>query len=95
MAIRLLADTGTYVAFGACPTDSEIKIDPFELYYRDLKLIGSYALEKTVSKSIAMIKGGIDLKPLIGRIISLDEMPEVFKDFVAGKTNNKIIVKFN
>lgn len=95
MAIRLLADTGTYVAFGACPTDSEIKINPFELYYRDLKLIGSYALEKTMSQSIAMIKGGIDLKPLIGRIISLDEMPEVFKDFVAGKMNNKIIVKFN
>ena len=95
MAIRLLADTGTYVAFGACPTESEMKINPFDLYYRDLKLIGSYALEKTMSQSIAMIKRGIDLKRLIGRIITMDEMPEVFEAFVEGKTNNKIIVSFD
>ena len=72
-----------------------MKINPFDLYYRDLKLIGSYALEKTMSQSIAMIKGGIDLKPLIGRIITMDEMPEVFEAFVEGKTNNKIIVRFD
>lgn len=95
MAIHLLADTGTYVAFGACPTKSEIKINPFELYYRDLKLIGSYALEKTMPQSIAMINGGINLKPLIGQVITIDEMPKVFGDFVAGKTSNKIIVKFD
>ena len=95
MAIKLLADTGTYIAFGACPTNSEIKINPFELYYRDLKLIGSYALEKTMPQSIAMINGGINLKPLIGQVITLDEMPKVFADFVAGKTSNKIIVKFD
>ena len=95
MAIKLLADTGTYIAFGACPTDSEIKINPFEIYYRDLKIMGSYALEKTMPQSIAMLKGGLDLQPLIGQIISLDEMPGVFADFVAGKTSNKIIVKFD
>lgn len=95
MAVRLLADTGTYVAFGACPTDSEIRINPFDIYYRDLKIIGSYALQKTMPQSIAMINGGLDLKPLIGQIFSVDELPEKFADFVAGKTSNKMIVKFD
>ncbi|MDO4275612.1 MAG: zinc-dependent alcohol dehydrogenase family protein [Eubacteriales bacterium] len=95
MAVKLLADTGTYVAFGVCPTDSEIKINPFDIYYRDLKIIGSYALQKTMPQSISMINGGLDLKPLIGQVISLEEMPEKFADFVAGKTSNKIIVKFS
>lgn len=95
MAVKLLADTGTYVAFGVCPTDSEIRVNPFEIYYRDLKIIGSYALEKTMPQAISMLNGGLDLKPLIGKVISIEEMPEVFADFVAGKTSNKIIVKFD
>lgn len=95
MAIKLLADTGTYIAFGVCPTDSEIKVNPFDIYYRDLKIIGSYALEKTMPQAVSMIKGGLNLEPLIGKVISIDEMPEKFGEFVAGKTSNKIIVKFD
>lgn len=94
MAIKLLANTGTYVAFGVCPTNSEIKINPFDVYYRDLKIIGSYALEKTMPQSIAMINGGLPVRSLIGEIISIEEIPKKFADFVAGKTSNKIIVKF-
>lgn len=94
-AIRRVAVTGTFLAFGACPTESSIRINPFELYYRDLNLVGSYALQKTMPQSIAMLReGGLDLRPLIGEVISLEEMPERFAAFVAGKTNNKIIVEF-
>jgi len=95
-AIPMLADTGTFLAFGACPIESSIKINPYEIYHRDLKLIGSYALEKTMPQSISMIgEGGFDLSPLIGQVISFDEMPTKFNEFVNGKTNNKIIVKFD
>jgi len=94
-AIPHLANTGTFIAFGACPEKSSITINPFDLFYRDWKLIGSYALEKNMPQSIAMLsEGGIDLSPLVGKIITLDEMPEAFTAFCEGKTNNKIIVKF-
>lgn len=95
-AIRRVMVTGTFLAFGACPTESSIKINPFELYYRDLNLVGSYALQKTMPQSIAMLReGGLDLGPLVGDVITLDEMPDRFAAFVAGKTNNKIIVEFS
>jgi len=32
--------------------------------------------------------------PLVGEVISIDNLPAKFADFVNGKTNNKIIVKF-
>ncbi len=94
-AIPLLANTGTYIAFGACPVNSAITINPFDLYYRDLRLIGSYALQKTMPQAIAMLKGGINLKPLVGRTVSLTEMPEAFADFCAGRAVNKTIVTFD
>ncbi len=94
-AIPLLIQYGTYIAFGVCPMDSKITINPFDLYYKEWRLIGSYALQKNMGQSVAMLREGkMDLTPLIGEIITIDQMPERFADFVAGKTNNKIIVKF-
>ncbi len=93
--IPMLANMGAFVTFGAYPLNSSIRVDPQQIYFRDLKIIGSYALQKTMQQSIAMIREKkIDLQQLIGRCISLDEMPEVFGQFCEGKTTNKTIVKF-
>ena len=95
-AITLLSDSGIFIGFGACPVKSSISINPFDLYYHDWKLIGSYALEKTLPQALAIISSGkLDLLPLVCEQISLDEMPGKFKDFVSGLTNNKIIVCFD
>lgn len=91
-AIPLTAKTGTFLAFGACPVESSVKINPFDLYYRDWKLVGSYALEKTLGQSLSLLEAGLDLSKLIGATITLDDMPRWFDDFVEGRTNNKIIV---
>lgn len=92
MAIPLTSVTGTFLAFGACPVESSVRINPFDLYHRDWKLVGSYALEKTMPQSLSMLRGGLDLSPLIGKTISLDEMPRYFDAFLSGRTSNKIIV---
>ena len=38
--------------------------------------------------------GAIDLRPLVGKVVSLDEAPDLYRDFADGKTNNKLIVSF-
>lgn len=94
-AILYLAKTGIFLCFGACPTKSSITINPFDLYYNDWKFVGSYALQKSMPQSIAMLsEGKMDLSSLIGKTITLDEMPEQFMAFCEGKTSNKIIVVF-
>ncbi|WP_149301954.1 hypothetical protein [[Clostridium] hylemonae] len=66
------------------------------MYYRDLKIIGSYALQKTMQQSIEMIGAQkVDLRPLVGEVITLDEMPEAFGRFMEGKTEKKTIVAFD
>ena len=96
MGLRLVACAGTFVAFGACPPDSQITVNPFDVYYKDLRIIGSYALQKNMGQAIRMLReSGMDLSPLVGQRIPLREMPRVFDDFVRGRTNNKIIVTFD
>lgn len=94
-AIPLLAKTGTFVCFGVCPADSSIRINPFDFYDRDWKLIGNNSLIKTMPQALDMLRGGLDLSPLIGGVITLEQVPEWFADFSAGKTSGKIIVKFS
>lgn len=95
MGIRLLKYSGKMVVFGACPTGSAITVDPFDIYFRDLTIIGSYALEKTLGQSLAMMQSGaLDLRPLVGRIASIEEAPQVYRDFAAGKTRGKQIISF-
>jgi 2-desacetyl-2-hydroxyethyl bacteriochlorophyllide A dehydrogenase len=94
-AIPYLAKTGIFLCFGACPIKSSITINPFDLYYNEWKFVGSYALQKTMPQAIAMLsEGKLDLAPLIGKTITLDEMPEQFIAFCEGKTSNKTIVVF-
>lgn len=93
MGIKMVKYSGKMIVFGACPVGSEASIDPFDIYFRDIQIIGSYALEKTLGQAIAMLESGsIDLRPLVGRVVSLEESPQVFEDFAAGKTSNKLIV---
>lgn len=93
--IPMLADTGTFVAFGAYPLQSRIQADPQQIYYRDLKIVGSYALQKTMQQAIDMIQEGkVPLRQLVGRELVPEEMPEVLKLFMEGKTVNKSVVTF-
>lgn len=93
--IKLVKYAGKMIVFGACPVGSKATIDPFDIYFRDIQIIGSYALEKTLGQSIAMLKSGaLNLKPLVGKVFPIDEAVEMFEDFAAGRTSNKLIVSF-
>ena len=95
MGIRLVKYSGKMIVFGACPTGSEITIDPFDIYFRDIQIIGSYALEKTLGQAVKMLESGaLDLRPLVGKVVGLEEAPELYREFVDGKTSNKLIVRF-
>lgn len=95
MGLRHVRYAGKMIVFGACPVGSAITIDPFDVYFRDIQIIGSYALEKTLGQALAMLQSGaLDLRPLIGQIVGIEEAPQLFQDFVDGKTSNKLIVQF-
>ena len=55
-AIKWLHCGGKMLVFGCCPKDSSIKIDPHEVYARELKIIGSHINPFTFPKAIQLVK---------------------------------------
>ncbi|MEP0072663.1 MAG: alcohol dehydrogenase catalytic domain-containing protein [Marinomonas sp.] len=54
--IPLTNSGGTVLFYGVCPQSAEIKISPFEVFRRQLKIVGSHSLNKNIPESIAVLK---------------------------------------
>lgn len=72
-AIRLLADGGTLVPFGVCPPGSQISLDPFEIYRRQLRIIGSFSLNRGIPEALRILqRSDFPLQELITTRFALD-----------------------
>jgi D-arabinitol dehydrogenase (NADP+) len=68
---------GTIWVFGVAPHDARISISPYELFRRDLSLVGSFAVNKTFQEAISLIESGaVDLAPLVSHVLPLAEFDE-------------------
>ena len=86
---------GTLLLFGVCPNDSQIAINPYEVFKRDLTILGSFALRKTFPEAIALLKSGkIQVDALTARNLELDDLPEAIAAFAAGVLPGKSMVVF-
>jgi 2-desacetyl-2-hydroxyethyl bacteriochlorophyllide A dehydrogenase len=72
---------GKLLLFGVCPEDAKISISPFEIYRRDLSVIGTFALRYSFDPALELIRNGVvQVKPLLRPMLSLDEIPALFED---------------
>lgn len=91
-AVAYVKDMGTLLLFGVCPNESRISINPYEVFKRELTILGSFALRKTFEQAIRLVAGNrVNLDPLVGAKVTLDEMPRYMEDFSAGKTYMKTV----
>jgi 2-desacetyl-2-hydroxyethyl bacteriochlorophyllide A dehydrogenase len=94
-AVAHVKNSGTMLIFGVCPPETKINISPYEIYKRDLKIIGSFALKKTFQPAINLIKNQmIDVSVISGDQITLKELPRQMDKLVTGKTAMKTIIIF-
>jgi len=67
---------GKLLLFGVCPSGVKVAISPFEVYRRDLEIIGTFALCYTFDAALALLRNRvIQVKPLIRPMLSLDDVP--------------------
>lgn len=65
---------GKIWVFGVTPMGSSVKFPSYEVFRRDLKIIGSFAVNRTFPQSIALIRSGAVLvEPLISHQLPLAE----------------------
>ncbi len=75
---RLAKAGGTVVILGVLPQGEKVEIEPFDILFRELRVLGSFINPFTHRRAADLVaSGAIQIDKLISRRISLDEAPDV------------------
>lgn len=75
------ANGGTALFFGVCPQAARIEIPPFEVFRRQLSLVGSHSLNHNIPQALDALRAfDGDLSRLVSHSVSMEEMQGVFTD---------------
>jgi L-iditol 2-dehydrogenase len=78
MAPRLTRSGGRVVILGVMPQGAQARIEPFDLLFREVRILHSFINPFTQTRAATMLtKGQIKVAPLISRIIPLSEAAKV------------------
>ena len=76
MAPRLTRSGGRVVILGVLPQGETVRIEPFDLLFREIRLLHSFINPFTQARAAAMLTTGkVQVAPLISRVIPLSEAP--------------------
>lgn len=85
---------GKLWVFGVAPGDATARFSPFEIFRKDLKVIGSFALNKTFLPAIALIESGaLTLEPIVSHALSVREAARGFE--LAERDPRRMKVQFD
>jgi threonine dehydrogenase-like Zn-dependent dehydrogenase len=75
---RLAKAGGTVVILGVMPQGAKVQIEPFDILFRELRVLGSFINPFVHRRAADLVaSGAINVEKLISRRVSLDEAPEV------------------
>jgi D-arabinitol dehydrogenase (NADP+) len=76
-AFRYLRPRGKLWVFGVVPPDKQVRFVPYDIFRKDLTIIGSFAVNRTFHESIALIQSGaIQVQPLVSHQFALADFCE-------------------
>jgi 2-desacetyl-2-hydroxyethyl bacteriochlorophyllide A dehydrogenase len=76
-AIGFARPRGKIWVFGVAPRDARTTFVPYDVFRKDLTIIGSFAVNRTFQESIALIQSGaVRVEPLISHRLPLDHFSE-------------------
>jgi threonine dehydrogenase-like Zn-dependent dehydrogenase len=91
-AMKLVRPGGTVVILGVMAQGEKIEIEPFDLLFREVKLVTSFLNPFTHRRAADLIASGtIEVERLISRKVSLDEAPAVVSN-PPGRGEVKVLV---
>ncbi|MEJ7728266.1 MAG: zinc-dependent alcohol dehydrogenase family protein [Polyangiaceae bacterium] len=73
--LKFVKPGGTYVVFGVCGPQDKIDFYPFDVYRRDLTIVGSFAIRRTYDRAFKLMEAGVvDVKKLIHEALPVEEI---------------------
>jgi threonine dehydrogenase-like Zn-dependent dehydrogenase len=93
--IQHVKNGGTYLVFGVCGPHDTIAVSPFEIYRRDLTIVGSFAIRRTYDRAFKLMESGrIDVKRLIHEALPVEELVRGIEMMKKGTAGMKLQVVF-
>lgn len=66
---------GNIIFYGVCPKDAKVNLSPFEIFRRQITILGSHSLNKNIPEAIDVLKHQeTKLKQLITEVNSLSDV---------------------
>jgi 2-desacetyl-2-hydroxyethyl bacteriochlorophyllide A dehydrogenase len=79
-AIALARDAGCVLIFGVAPPQAEMTVKPYEIYRRELRVMGAFSTPKKQSAALALLAGKrLMVEPMITHRFGLDQFGEALK----------------
>lgn len=93
-AFQMVRRGGTLVTYGAAPAHAVMEVKPFEIYSKELTIVGSYAgTYETWVKAISLISSKrFNPQDIISKTIPLNQVVEGIKEAMNNKDTIKILV---
>ncbi len=92
-SIKYVKSGGKYLVFGVCGPTETVSLSPFEIYRRDLEIIGSFAIRRTYDRAFKLMEAGvIDVKPLLHEAIPIEDLARGLELMKTGKAPMKLQV---
>jgi 2-desacetyl-2-hydroxyethyl bacteriochlorophyllide A dehydrogenase len=86
-ALQYLKPRGQYLQFGVTSQGLTVQWEPYEIYHKDLTIIGSFALCYTFQPAVAWLANRVvEIEPLVSHILPMEQFQQGFKAFADGKT---------
>jgi threonine dehydrogenase-like Zn-dependent dehydrogenase len=83
--------TGKIMVFGVSPEDGQITVSPYDIFRRDLQIIGSFSICNTHRAALDLLESGVvKVKPLISHTLPLDRFEEGLKLAMNRTTSLKV-----
>lgn len=71
---------GKFWVFGVTPAGTQIRVPAYDIFRKDLKIIGSFAVNRTFPQAITLIQSGaVQVTPLISHRLPLREFERGFE----------------
>ncbi len=89
---KYVQDGGRILYFGVCPQGTQIKLDPFDVYRRELKIFGTFSLLANFLPAINLVKRGrVNVEAVISHKLALSEIKQAF-ELAKNRDSRKILL---
>jgi 2-desacetyl-2-hydroxyethyl bacteriochlorophyllide A dehydrogenase len=75
---------GTFLQFGVAAEDARATFSPFDVYNREIDIIGSMAVHHGFAPAIDLLATGLDLSSLVSDVVPIDSFDDAVELFCAG-----------